>query len=322
VDASGNFWLFGGEGYSSSGQYVLNDLWKYNVGADQWTWVGGANPANALDALGTYSTTPSTTNIPGGHYDMAMTQDALGAVWLFGGYGMGDVNSFGPMNDLWRFDPATGVWSWMSGDHQPTFARTQGTLGVPNPANMPSSRRVSSMWTDAAGDVWMFGGTNSSLGFENDLWRFTVATKIWTWMGGVDRTGGTIPQGIYNPPGTTTTNYPTSRAYASAWKDASGNFWLYGGDGEGPGLNNEGAINDLWKYTPATNTWLWLSGANAPGQPSIYGTQGTAANTNVPRGRYNGMAWSDASGHLWLFGGSIGFNGDNGLSDLWYASPP
>ena len=37
IDAAGNFWLFGGSGWS----WDYNDLWKYSGG--KWTWVSGSN---------------------------------------------------------------------------------------------------------------------------------------------------------------------------------------------------------------------------------------------------------------------------------------
>jgi hypothetical protein len=49
VDASGNFWLFGGFGYGtalvSGAQGNLNDLWKYDPGSRQWTWMSGVSTA-------------------------------------------------------------------------------------------------------------------------------------------------------------------------------------------------------------------------------------------------------------------------------------
>src|SRR6185295_6042809 len=39
VDTSGNFWLYGGTGYSSNTQGYLSDLWKYDVATNQWIWM-------------------------------------------------------------------------------------------------------------------------------------------------------------------------------------------------------------------------------------------------------------------------------------------
>ena len=51
--SSGNFWLFGGLGYDSTGTVgSLNDLWggNYNSGGQWiWTWMAGSNVAGAID---------------------------------------------------------------------------------------------------------------------------------------------------------------------------------------------------------------------------------------------------------------------------------
>jgi N-acetylneuraminic acid mutarotase len=50
VDASGNFWIFGGFGFDSNGtQGQLNDLWRYSAG--RWTWMSGSK----LGEFGLYS---------------------------------------------------------------------------------------------------------------------------------------------------------------------------------------------------------------------------------------------------------------------------
>jgi hypothetical protein len=130
---------------------------------------------------------------------------------------------------------------------------------------------------------------------------------------------GILGTGIYNPPGTTNANVPSSRAYAAAWTDAAGSLWLFGGDAVA-----EDVIlipqqhNHLWKYTPSTNTWLWLSGSDAASPPAVFGTQGVASNTNVPSGREMAASWIDANGKLWLWGGMT-MNGN--LSDVRSVAP-
>jgi N-acetylneuraminic acid mutarotase len=86
-----------------------------------------------------------------------------------------------------------------------------------------------------------------------------------------------------------------------------------------------GQYNDLWEYGPSSKEWTWVSGSStAPGnQRGIYGTEGTAAPSNVPGGRCGSVSWVDASGNLWLFGGS-GYDstGQNSpLNDLWEFNP-
>ena len=43
-------------------------------------------------------------------------------------------------------------------------------------------------------------------------------------------------------------NQPGSRGGASAWTDATGHLWMFGGQGVSPGGSPGGDMNDLWKY--------------------------------------------------------------------------
>ena len=51
IDASGNFWLFGGCGPGGVGR-DFNDLWEYNVTSKEWTWVSGSNTTGQSGSYG------------------------------------------------------------------------------------------------------------------------------------------------------------------------------------------------------------------------------------------------------------------------------
>src|SRR5262249_16261811 len=60
-------------------------------------------------------------------------------------------------------------------------------------------------------------------------------------------------------------NVPGGRAAGASWRDASGNFWLFGGTGyDGIGMRQVG-LKDLWSYSPATGLWAWVNGPVAGG---------------------------------------------------------
>ncbi len=70
--------------------------------------------------------------------------------------------------------------------------------------------------------------------------------------------------------------------------------------------------------------WTWVNGANVAGQKGTYGTQGTAAASNIPGARAGAVSWADAAGNFWLFGGEntdpvAGTPGN--LNDLWKYEP-
>ena len=67
------------------------------------------------------------------------------------------------------------------------------------------------------------------------------------------------------------------------------------------------------------NMWTWISGSDTVNHKGSYGTQGSAATSNVPGSRNRAVSWVDSSGNRWLFGGQgYDSNGAAGfLNDLW-----
>ena len=295
MDATGNVWLFGGFGGDSTGAWgSLDDLWKYSGG--EWTWISGSNLGNQAGTWGTQGT-PAPDNVPAPRVGAVTWTDSTGNFWLFGGSGNDSAGAGGWLNDLWKY--SGGEWTWMSGSNLVYQAGTYGTQGTAAPDNTPGAREGAATWTDTTGDFWLFGGwgidSTGTYGFFNDLWKYSG--DRWTWMSGPNLIN---QPGTYGTQGTVAAgNIPGARAYA-AWTDASGNVWLFGGKG----LDSTGAwgfLNDLWKYSGGQ--WTWMSGSNLVNQPGSYGTQGTPALSNVPASRNGGVAWSDAAGNFWLFGG-------------------
>ena len=104
TDSSGNLWLFGGQGYDSTGKVDgdLNDLWKFSPAAKEWTWVDGSSTLGTQEGPpGVYGTlgVPAATNVPGGRDSAVSWTDNKGNFWLFGGE---SAESF---NDLWTYEP-------------------------------------------------------------------------------------------------------------------------------------------------------------------------------------------------------------------------
>jgi len=229
-------------------------------------------------------------------------------------------------NDLWKYNPATQLWTWVSGSSnnpEGVYGNqlgVYGTQGVAAPADVPGARESANTWIDSAGNLWLFGGEgwDSQGNFEilNDLWKFAPSTGLWTWVGGSNVVNA---PGVYGTQGVSAAgNVPGARQWASSWTDASGSFWLFGGNsGDGPDDNNGGALNDLWKYSPSTGLWTWVSGSDTGEAVSIFGTQGQAAASSVPGARTNASSWTDAAGNLWLFGGGS----TSVFNDLWNYVP-
>jgi N-acetylneuraminic acid mutarotase len=289
----------------------------------QWTWEGGLATDNATGVYGTQSAA-ATTNLPGARYESSSWTDSSGDFWLFGGYGYASAGALASLNDLWRYSPNTGLWTWVSGGNAGNAGGAYGTQGTAAAGNVPGARYAASSWKDAAGNLWLYGGygydSTGALGALNDLWAFNPVSGQWTWVSGgnvVNVSGAYGTQGDAAPG-----NAPGARYSASAWIDAAGYMWLFGGYGY-DATGALGALNDLWRYTPGTGVWTWISGANGDNADGVYGTLGAGAASNVPGARQAASDWTDSSGNLWLFGG-YGYDATGAvgyLNDLWKYSP-
>lgn len=187
------------------------------------------------------------------------------------------------------------------------------------------------------GNFFYFYGINYPVGYRLMIIRilllitllgsfsqgFSLTLNL-TWIGG-EKAGplnngiGTLP--VYGPkgsPGITFT--PGSRSGSATWTDTDGNLWLFGGKAQAPGTVHY--YNDLWKYSPNTQQWTWISGTNAPNSTGNYGLKGVASVSHYPGAREKSVTWADNLGNLYLLGGfSLGAPDDSGYigdsNDFW-----
>lgn len=320
TDPQGNRWLFGGIGYGSfmnpSSNGYLDDLWKFDKALGKWILISGSNRINQAGIYGTKGI-PEKGNRPGGRQSSAFWSDTAGNLWLFGGFGWIN-NSTGYLNDLWKFTPATGMWTWVGGSNTANSLGTYGSQGTTSSANFPGARMAGSATLADDGNLWLFGGSGyatSGTGNLNDLWHYNMNTNLWTWIKG---SNGLNQNGIYGTQGTAgANNTPGARNNFVLWTDSLGQVWLFGGNG------GSGYLNDLWKYNPSTNGWTWMKGSSGGNSGGVYGTMGTAATNNTPGARTGTSAWRHPDGTIWLFGGyyyySTAANGH--LNDVWKYDP-
>ncbi len=278
-----------------------------------WTWMKGDNTVNRLGV-------GNTANKPGSRNSSTTWRDGAGNLWMFGGSGYASSGQ-GYLNDLWKFNPGTSIWTWVKGSSNTEEYSVYGLQNIPNMLNKPGATVLSSSWTDTNNYLWLFGGfgyTNNSFGFLNTLWKFNTVTNEWTWVKG-DKT--IDKKGVYGTKGVEhTNNKPGARYGSQTWIDESGNMWLFGGYGYDE--NNFGMLNDLWKYNPVNNKWTWMHGDKTIDQIGVFGIKGNANPSNKPGGRYASTSWRDNNGNFWLFGG-YGFDDTQigSLNDLWKYNP-
>lgn len=295
------------------------------TGFIDWTWVGG-NETGGQPSIYSASGVPATAGVPGATEGASSWTDTAGNLWLFGG---SDESAGKDVNTLWKYEVNTSKWLWMNGDPLVTYtppARNQagnyGTIGLPNAPDAwgPGARQYAATWlshdtvTPNKDYLWLFGGyvridVAGTTKPSNDLWKYDITNKQWTWVGG---------SSMHSQPGNygATNAMPGARYGAVSWKDSLGNFWLFGGYGYAES-GSAGALNDLWKFDGAN--WTWVSGSKLTNQLGSYGGLGTPKANNIPGGRYLGVSWIDANNNLWMFGGTgydaAGMIGD--LNDLW-----
>jgi N-acetylneuraminic acid mutarotase len=315
-DSGGNLWLFGGNGYDSAGNVgYLNDIWKCD--GTNWTWISGSNTVNQAGSYGIQGAA-DPSNVPGARSGAVSQLDPYGKLWLFGGNGVDSGGNSGYLNDVWKYDPATLEWTWVSGSNIVNQEGSYGTLGTADPSNVPGARDAVVVWRDSGGKLWLFGGygldSGGYLGYLNDVWKYDPATLEWTWVSGgntVNQAGAYGTQGRPDP-----SNVPGARGYAVTWLDYSGKLWLFGGNGYDSG-GALGALNDLWTYDRVN--WTWQSGSNTVNQAGTYGTQAKYYPSNVSGARQKAVSQIDIYGNLWLFGGNGYDSGGalGALNDLW-----
>ncbi len=290
---------------------------KANAQSGEWTWMAGANTADAPAVYGTLGVA-APDNTPGYRNSSTTWTDSSGNFWLFGGLipsGPGQA----PTNEIWVFYPSLNEWAWMGGGGV-NAPGVYGTLGLPAPTNIPGTRQYTVSWADSEGGLWLFGGYGydaaGNFGDLNDLWEFNTSTAEWTWMGGsstlvqLGDTGDFGRPGIYGTVGVPAAgNIPGGRYSAAAWTDHNGNFWLFGGDGWDSG-STPGILNDLWEFNPSTGEWAWISGSSTieifpngnRGVAPVYGPLGVFAPGNVPGSTGGVVSWTDGNGNLWFDG--------------------
>lgn len=250
-DGAETTYMFGGSGFGASGgQNFLQDLWSFNLTDRTWIWLNGSQTATLRNGLYGTRLTPSVYNLPGsrvsGANNMVWYQ---GCLYLFGGLGLPISGSAKPLGDMWRYDPVSREWTWMSGYN--TGLNTEfgvygppgvmGSDGVPGTVTTPGARQRHTIVLDHIGNIWAIGGTgygaSGSSGLLNDVWKYSIALNAWAFMGGSNATGAGNTFGTL---GESTGGTFSGRDQAAATIDASNNIWFFGG------MTTPDHDGDLW----------------------------------------------------------------------------
>jgi len=314
----GTFWYFESHYRDiDNGASYGSDLWRYDPAIDQWAWIKGPATPNNTGHYGTLGIEDPSNLPPARGFGAASWTDTTGNLWMFGGYAY--INGDIYYADLWRFNPETKNWMWVKGPQQPDQVPVRGIQGIQDPANHPGSRsEMISTWVDHENNLWLFGGITFDNGLPicNDLWKYSIADNIWTWMKGPSNYWS---DGTYGLRGIEDLqNNPPARWAATTWTDMNGDLWLFGGRHT---MNWTETMNDMWRYRIATNSWTWMNGSiGAVADTGNVGLRCEVDEEFNPQSRFECRSrWVDSEGGLWLWGGRTGTidNTRSYLNDLW-----
>ena len=312
TDLQGNFWIFGG---SHAGSSCIADMWKYTVSNNQWTWMSGSQTSDDAGVYGTKGV-PSINNYPRARgWGANCWTDSLGFLWLYGGKST-SLNSGVDFSDLWKYNIATNEWTWVNGDNPNTATKTApsyGTVNVMSPSNFPGGRNECKSGWVYKNQLILFGGEvrDSSDLQRNDIWKYSISSDQWTWIGG---TSTMNHPGSYGTKGVAAaSNLPPGRRSYTKWK-LNDKLFIFGG--------RQGTLatyNDIWSFDLNTLMWTWASGPNTLDDPGIDPSANCENSMiNYPSSRLENQTvqTSSCSKSFWTYGGSDGqFN--NTFSDLW-----
>ncbi len=272
VGPDGNLWLFN------------TDLWKFDLTVSSWAWMGGPQGAEVTNAYVTLEVA-DPANWPAGRSAATTWTDPSGKFYLYGG---GFLH-----NSTWSYDTFTAMWTYWKGANARFTLAVTGTPGVFDSANTPGREERGVSWADDLGNLWLLGSLNDNSG----LWKFDTSLRQWAHKGHVTESP------VYGALGVESADaHPGERTEPAIWEDEQGYMWMYGGAGYA--VDGYGGLSDLWRFNPQSEQWAWMGGSQNKNVDSI---TDSPTGENTPGRRSDSAAWVDASGDLWLFGGSYSY---------------
>jgi N-acetylneuraminic acid mutarotase len=239
-------YLLGGTGIDGIGNSnPLNDVWEYDPQTNNWRWLKGDNLVANIGNYGTINSPNITNEIPATQGSNSWVVN--NKLYVFGGYkSIANYSSF-LSGDLWEYNPATNIWTWIKGPNDyVSHAGVYGTLGLAATNSNPGSRNLGFSFS-SENKLYLFGGNGldsspSTISQNlNDLWEFNLTTKNWKWLKGPNIGG---QDGVFGTKGIASANNNPSATFYGAGTVVNNKFTLFGG------LNTLGESNDIWEYIP------------------------------------------------------------------------
>ncbi len=299
-DNAGTFWLYSGNG--------ANDLWRFNPSIEQWMHVHGSLTVGQPVVYGTQGVAAPANHPESATFGHPSWGDLSGNLWIYGPNGL---------NDLWKFDITTGMWTWMKGTASLSPANF-GTQGISAATNNPGTcNETDCHWTDSNGNLWLYTE------FDGNLWKYDVTTNMWTWMTGGGSVNANPIYGTLNvyAPNNTPGGFvacPAVGTLYTMWITSDDHLWML--------VNRDGGNIqcEMWEYDPLTNQWRCRRIDVHPfGQSQVFPApcvENNPAIFPVVRSEMR-VDWVDDCNNLYFFGGSTFCTNSTIYNDIWRYNP-
>jgi len=204
-------------------------------------------------------------------------------------------------------------WTWISGSATSTIVPDFGTRGEFQQSNQPPPLQHAAMWTGPDGNLYLFGGQDSSGNFYNTIWEYSPSLGEWMWKRGSNMPNASTVYGTSGYP--SETNDPGARSQFAWFAASTGDLWVYGGIDNGSNI-----YSDLWKYDFALDRWVWYQLQNnsaSQNDDTVFPTNFNM--TGTLGARYgSSMYVEEDSDRVWLFsGGGLVTGSLCTFSDVW-----
>ncbi|MFN9320800.1 MAG: kelch repeat-containing protein, partial [Chitinophagales bacterium] len=254
------YWVKGSDvyvygGYNRDRDSVSQEMWKYSMATNLWTWLRGEKMIESKSVYGTKGIATSD--------NQPHTRENSTKNWVIGSklYLFGGNVKFSMPNDLWEYDITTNQWTWLHGDSLPSEKGVYPSGHcIEDPRIHPSGRifytsPIQSKLCDKV--FWLYSGTAKNSATSEELWMYKPEENKWLWVSGTKDTVYTMTTkytdysyGQREKPALT--NKPG--VYAPlAFQDKNGSIFTYGGFPIGPSFGNSRFHfyrNEMWRYDP------------------------------------------------------------------------
>ena len=240
VKSDGSLWTFGGNGTLG----YTNDMWKFDIGTNNWIWMSGPQGANSAGSYG-IKNVETATNLPPSRGTYTRWQDPQDNFYIFGGYNYSSSRLSSVTNDVWRYNSNNNLWTWIAGSDSINAPGQYTSYCLQTQGAQPSARyeNRTAQTNNCSNVFWTFGGFTNANSI-NDLWNFNTQTNEWTWVSGSNASGSPGSYGTINVPAAG--NVPPARAGVCLWIDSKGQLWMWGG------RTGSDDYSDMWRFVPDT----------------------------------------------------------------------